>query len=59
MKIAIVGSRTFEDYDTMCSFIDETLATMGRSTIEAVVYREEQEVQTRLPSVMHRSGACR
>lgn len=37
MKIAIVGSRTFEDYDAMCSFVEEKLADMGCSTIEAVV----------------------
>ena len=37
MKIAIVGSRTFEDYNAMCSFIEETLATMEHPTIEAVV----------------------
>ena len=37
MKIAIVGSRTFEDYEAMCSFIEEKLATMGCATIEAVV----------------------
>ena len=37
MKIAIVGSRTFEDYDAMCSFIEEKLATMEHPAIEAVV----------------------
>ena len=37
MKIAIVGSRTFEDYDAMCSFIDEKLVAMEHPTIEAVV----------------------
>ncbi len=37
MKIAIVGSRTFEDYDAMCSFIEKKLATMKCATIEAVV----------------------
>ena len=37
MKIAIVGSRTFEDYDAMRSFIEEKLATMEHTTIEAVV----------------------
>ena len=37
MKIAIVGSRAFEDYNAMCSFIEEKLATMGSPSIEAVV----------------------
>ena len=37
MKIAIVGSRTFEDYDAMCSVIEEKLATMEHPTIEDVV----------------------
>lgn len=37
MKIAIVGSRTFEDYDAMCAFIKEKLASMEYTTIEAVV----------------------
>ena len=37
MKIAIVGSRTFEDYDAICFFIEEKLATMEHPTIEAVV----------------------
>ena len=37
MKIAIVGSRTFKDYNAMHAFIEEMLATMESSTIEAVV----------------------
>lgn len=37
MEIAIVGSRTFEDYDAMCTFIEEKLFTMEHPTIEAVV----------------------
>lgn len=37
MKIAILGSRTFEDYNAMCSFIEEKLATMEHPAIEAVV----------------------
>ena len=37
MKIAIVGSRTFEDYNAMCSFIEEKLATMEFTSIDAVV----------------------
>lgn len=36
MKIAILGSRTFEDYNAMCSFIEEKLATMEHPAIEAV-----------------------
>jgi hypothetical protein len=37
IKIAILGSRTFEDYNAMCSFIEEKLATMEHPAIEAVV----------------------
>ena len=38
MKIAIVGSRTFKDYNAMHAFIEEMLATMESSIIEAVVW---------------------
>ncbi len=37
MKIAIVGSRTFNDYEKMCSFIDEHLDDYEFDSIEAVV----------------------
>ena len=37
IKIAIVGSRTFEDYNAMCSFIEEKFAAMESPSIEAVV----------------------
>ena len=38
MKIAIVGSRTFKDYNAMHAFIEEMLVTMESSIIEAVVW---------------------
>ncbi len=37
MKIAIVGSRSFNDYEKMCTFIDEHLDNYEFGSIEAVV----------------------
>lgn len=37
MKIAIVGSRTFEDYDLLCKFIGSVLSDGELASIEAVV----------------------
>ena len=37
MKIAIVGSRTFQDYDLMCEFIECKLSDMEFNSVEAVV----------------------
>lgn len=37
MKIAIVGSRTFQDYDLMCEFIECKLSDEEFNSVEAVV----------------------
>ena len=37
MKIAIVGSRTFQDYDLMCEFIERKLSDKEFNSVEAIV----------------------
>lgn len=37
MKIAIVGSRTFTNYEMMCAFIERSLSDAEFNSIEAVV----------------------
>lgn len=37
MKIAIVGSRTFQNYDLMCEFIERKLSDEEFNSVEAVV----------------------
>ncbi len=37
MKIAIVGSRTFEDYELLCKFIGSVLSDGELASVEAVV----------------------